>query len=188
MTKDPHADLKDFMLDDHAQAIGYVCIWWSQLEARLDSFLAYLIGLEIGKISESITANADMREKVQMIIALAFIQKRNVAWFERVKTLMDSIDNILRVERNRYIHDAWVIQAAKTIRRTRGTKIKRPQAFKIELVTKEDVEIKPGQIWQLVVGIEAAVAAIARLTLERAMVRSPMGDPIQVYEMTSPKK
>ena len=143
-------------IDEHARAIGYVCIYWAALEHGIDSLLQTITPLEPGRISDCITANADIRAKMQMVKALSFARKPTDGWFEHVEEVINRIDNNLRLQRNRFIHDAWVgLEPIK--RRTRRTSIKRSQArADPELTTYEDVPVTASEIWQFVQQISEA--------------------------------
>ncbi len=136
-------------IDEHARAIGYVCIYWAALEHGIDSLLQTITPLEPGKVSESITANADMCDKLQMLKALGFVRKPNDPWFLHIEQVINQIDNELRPERDRFIHDAWV--GLKPVKRhTRRTSLKRSQSRTVELTTYEDVPVQPAEIWKFV--------------------------------------
>lgn len=143
-------------IDEHARAIGYLCIYWAALEHGVDSMLRTLTPLESGQISDSITANADIRDKLRMLKAIGLIRKLSLSWFMRLEETINIIENKLRVARNRYIHDLWMgLDPVK--RRTRRTSIKMPQSRQPpELSTYEDTTISASDIWSLVDDISEA--------------------------------
>lgn len=122
--------------DKVATAIGHICIGWGHLERDLNEFIQALTPLDEGDISRSITANMDVRSKIQVIKALAFLRKPSKEWFEKMTILLDYIDNSIRPRRNRYVHDAWYKPGGKFIRSTHQIKFERPQSFQLELHTE----------------------------------------------------
>ena len=56
----------------------------------------------------------------------------------------------------------------------------------LELTIKEDIEIKPGQIWTLVAEIDSAISAIMRLQIEG--MTAPRDKPVEIHISTSLKK
>ena len=143
-------------IDEHARAIGYLCIFWAALEHGVNSTLQTLTPLEPGAVSDSITANADIHEKLRMLKAIGFIRKPTNAWFGQLEKVTKEIDDKLRLERNRYIHDLWM-GFSPVIRRTRKTSIKRPQSRKEPtLSTYEDTTVEAAKIWQFVDAISDA--------------------------------
>src|SRR3546814_2313559 len=57
--------------------------------------------------SASIVNNMDMRDKIKGLLALGFLKKPSDDWYNELKTTINEIDNDLRPERNRMIHDSW---------------------------------------------------------------------------------
>jgi hypothetical protein len=150
-------------IEEHAKAIGYVCIYWAALEHGVDSMLQTLTPLEPGKVSNSITANADIREKLRMLMAIGLVRKPSEGWFGKLRSIINEIDDELRPERNRHIHDLWM-GFSPVIRRTRKTSIKRPQSRQpFELTTYEEIPIEPAKIWALVNAISNAQVTLKLL-------------------------
>jgi hypothetical protein len=145
-------------IDEHAHAIGYVCITWAVLETEIDKLLIMLTPLEYGEVGESILGNSNIRDKIRMLKALAFIRKPADEWYDELERTLNFIDSELRIGRNRYIHDLWIQQAtyqdkelreSSIARRTRGAKVVNEQARKRKLSLFRDVPIKAEEIWKL---------------------------------------
>jgi len=153
------------LINEHARAIGYVCILWAAMEARIDQFIEHLIPIAPGAVSDIVTANASLHEKLEMLKALAFARKRDADWSYAVEQLTNVIDGDLRPERNRLIHDSWHNAANDIIRRTRKTKIKKPAANQRELIIFTDTPMKVEAIWDFAAAIREAerTATILRL-------------------------
>jgi hypothetical protein len=162
--------IRDF--NKHATALGLACISWSLLEDVVGDTLAELIPLEHedgADIAGAVNANVDFRSKLQVLLAVGFVRKPGDNWFYELEHLINRIDNELRPERNRYVHDVWRIDLgeaqAEIVRITRGSKLKRPQAFQMELVTKTETPI----IWEELESLSRRIseATSALLTLAR---------------------
>jgi|SRR5579872_871440 len=151
-------------IQQHARAIGYLCIFWAALEHEIDTFLDALIPLEAGQVSDSVVANIDFREKLRILLALGFIRKPNAGWFRRLERTVNHVDNGLRPERNRFVHDQWR-GLDPIVRRTKRTALVRPQARQIELRAFEDRAIKPAEIWRLVNSVASAQVALKILEI-----------------------
>src|SRR6266849_10694227 len=95
------------IIAEHAQAIGYVCVLWASMEVNLDRLLETVLHLENSDVADSLTANIDLREKLEALKAVAFIRKPTDKWFEEVEQLANYVDGVLRPARNRYVHDLW---------------------------------------------------------------------------------
>ena len=144
-------ELANEVIDEHAKAIGYLCIYWAALEHGLDSMLEKLTPLEHGQAGNSITAHAHFNDKLKMIEALGFIRKPNKGWFASLRWTLNKIDKKLRPERNNYIHGLW-IGKRPVIRRTRtNALIKRRQSRQPPTLSNYDnAPVKAENIWDMV--------------------------------------
>src|SRR3546814_18122916 len=66
----------------------------------------------------SIVNNMDMRDKIKGLLALGFLKKPSDDWYNELKTTINEIDNDLRPERNRMIHDSRHNTGAEAFRLT----------------------------------------------------------------------
>ncbi len=55
------------IIGEHGQAIGYVCVLWAEMEVNLDRLLETVAPFEPAHISDSITANVDLHEKLRAL-------------------------------------------------------------------------------------------------------------------------
>src|SRR5262249_30177026 len=76
-------------------------------------------------INDIVTSEIDFRAKLAITKNLAYSKPLNPEWFEKVKALLDHIDNQLRPERNRMVHDLWLAQGHENYpgRMTRSAKL-----------------------------------------------------------------
>jgi hypothetical protein len=137
-------------LDDHAKAIGYLCMQFALLEITMEQLIAHLVPIPNGKVS-LILANADIRGKQKMLRGLGHIHKPSTRWFEILDEQLRALDGYILL-RNRFIHDAWTTGPKfEPMRMERTTKIRRPQAHKPpELITNENIPVTADEIWSLV--------------------------------------
>jgi hypothetical protein len=162
-------------IDDHAHAIGYVCITWAILETELDKLTTVLAPLELGDASEAVLGNSNIRDKVKMLKALGFMRKPNDKWYDDLEQRLNLIDNQFRITRNQYIHDLWINQVtyepitqssgSQVAKRTRGAKVVNVQSHTRKLSLFKDIPTKSSEIWDFAnsireVGIELAVLLI----------------------------
>lgn len=161
-TRSPH----DPKFDRLAVALGHICIGWSRLERDLDEFIELLAPLEAGDISRSVTAGMDIRDKVQAVRALAYLRKPNDRWFKTMLSILDYIDNDLRVRRNRYIHDGWYIPEGKLTRFQKQIKLEKPNSFQLRLVTERQFRDNISAIEMLATELSEMFMPIFTLWLE----------------------
>ena len=163
-------DVKRFYsskLDAHARAIGHVCIAWGNLEVVIDSLLSKLIPLTNNPVAVVLCHNIDMREKLKIIDGLAFMKQPDNRWFSFLHEAINDIDNLIRPERNRMVHDHWLLREGRVLRQRRQTVLKRPRSFQLEFHLDQLKPIDEDDIWRLVEDIEASkgklIIGLARL-------------------------
>jgi hypothetical protein len=159
MAKSPHS----IRFDKAAEELGLVCIYWAWLEQTLDELIIELAKLERGDIGRSVTANADIRPKISMTKALAFLRKPSDDWFSYALETLDLIDNNLRPRRNLFVHSGWYSPKGVLTRITRKTKLKRPQAFRLTLTTEEQMPIKLADVRRMKIDIIVAIRILVVL-------------------------
>jgi hypothetical protein len=138
-TSDQHG-----VYDQIALAIGDACIWWVTIEHVVHDIILHLaVYLDPAfkattaarDILHTTLASMDSREKVATAKALAHSVNTSDSpdFYERTEELLNYVDNVLRPERNRYIHDLWEIDGKAIIRLKIGARVIRPRPRKREL-------------------------------------------------------
>jgi hypothetical protein len=121
-------------------AVGGVCAWWSTLEETVHDFILHLAACltpdfdkpEVRMVLHSALSNMDFRQLIATSKALAS-QALERPLYLRCETILNKIDNELRTERNRYVHDSWMAEGAKIERSKQGTVVSRPQSRSLDL-------------------------------------------------------
>jgi hypothetical protein len=75
----------DPSLNKLALVIGHLCIKWAWIEESLDTFIGNYAPLDEGHISHAITSNLDVRNKIQILKALAFERRQTEAGDWRIR-------------------------------------------------------------------------------------------------------
>ena len=149
-------------------AIGQTCYWWSTLEHLVHDICLHLASCLSVDFEKSVThaplhialTNMDIRARIATAKAFASqAPTANATFYNRVEKLLNCLDNDLRSERNRYVHDLWMVgDDNRTVERFwQKTVVSRPQARKLELqigTTKpfesvEEVEAFVGRLEQM---------------------------------------
>lgn len=137
-------------LNDHAQAIGYLCFMYNGLEANVNNLLGILAPLPDEEL-ECFTNQFDLLKKLPTLKALAFKRKPSQLWFDDIELMSWAISAYIIPKRNRYVHDIWIAPAEGVIRRHERTRIDKPQSRQEpKLTTFEYIPTPPEEIWQLV--------------------------------------
>jgi hypothetical protein len=149
MSKRLHPAGINKMLDVAAIELGHITMAWGRLEHHLDEWIAEIAMLDGQQVSEAITGNLDIRGKIQVIKALAFIYSPSPDWRDIVISTLDKIDNDLRVRRNTYIHAGWYTPKGKLRIVTKKTKLLRPQSFQLLLETTQKLPVRVYELRRL---------------------------------------
>lgn len=100
-------------MDELAQEIGRMCLYWSELEMGVTLALDQLMHGSERVVTNVVLGTMDMRSKLEALLPLAFNRRVNDHWYERVETVVNLINGDLRTERNRIIHDSWIEMPGK---------------------------------------------------------------------------
>jgi hypothetical protein len=113
-----------------AQAVGEVSIWWSGIEG-----LVHGLALRTAQLNEPALRTAAAQKQLNLILANLgqrdlFAALKALALdgspddlFPRLDPILNELDNRIRPERNRYMHDSWEAAEGGVHRRTRSTRI-----------------------------------------------------------------
>lgn len=169
------AELVEF--EEHATAIGYVCLQLAALESLLDRCIWVGLDLQNAKAMDCIAANCDLSQKTRMLKGLAFLNKPSDDWFDRVRSTLDGI-KVLQERRNRIVHDEWIPTPEGYERARKRVAFKKAQSFQpLKLLTYEAVPIKAADIWRLVDDIDEASNALFSIFTEAfGLVLDPRPD------------
>lgn len=173
MSETPESDeeiwesIRHTSMDELAQEIGRMCLYWSELEMTVSVFLSRLLKIE-DRISSNVVIGAlDFRTKLAAVLPLAFDRKPNPKWYDDVEKIINHIDNVLRPERNRIIHDAWVSFPDRTSHRLRiQGKVVNTQAFQKEIRLSDIRPFTPRDVGLLYAQMIRAGDAIRHLTFD----------------------
>lgn len=138
----------------HAQALGYLVAYWSEMDATLSFFISLLVGLR-GDASFVTTAELSSLQRFAMVRALLF-ETREQSWVDRWEGLASRFEE-LRTARNNAVHAVWLFD--------RG----RYQALRITAkgrVSKRSLEIPTAQLNQIVEAIIGLYREIDHFSIE----------------------
>jgi hypothetical protein len=131
------------------EMLGRSVVSWSQVEKSIDALARMLMGeggLNKGGATV-MTANLDIREKCKIIVALAFQAGLSSKQVTGIAETVNVAQNELRNRRNRLYHDSWSLKNGLFQKRSStGTRLHRPQAFKLELLVPDYEPIKASEI------------------------------------------
>ena len=124
--------------EDIAAAIGDVCMWWSNIEHEIHDLVLHL-AMCLDPVFEKqgpfdvlhfTLSHMDVRQLIATAKSLAthVYDEHSPAFYERAEIILNFVDNDLRPERNRYVHDLWAVEGATISRSRLEPKIHRPQS------------------------------------------------------------
>lgn len=150
------------LTDDHLRAIGRVCVAWSWLEQHVDIVLATFIPMADLIEARCITANTGLRDKLAMVRSFAFTRISNASQREDLDTLLNQIDNDLRIARNGVVHHQWGFDKnlVPTQYRLKFT-YKKPQAHQPKVMESyEEFPTTPDEINKVADSLDEAAEAL----------------------------
>lgn len=143
--------LRYSQLEDHALALGYVCMVWAQLETAVDALLFTVTPIPGDGPSEIIAGRVDIRDKIFLLKHIGFVRKPSDAWFSRLEMRLKEIDSAIRNDRNRYIHDLWMSSADGPLKGGFKATLSKTQSWQPrELKTFYQTRVDADEIWDLV--------------------------------------
>lgn len=123
-----------------------------------------------------------LREKIQALHTIGFKRAIDKDWYEQLARTLNLIDNELRPERNRMIHDFWIDDLDGELRRMRlNPKVVNQQSRTKRTQLSTQVAITPETMSLLCTNIESASVAINLLRHEYELRRpSPQRTPPKI--------
>ncbi len=173
----------------HANRLGKLLIVWSALEMDITLFLNQLASIKDTVTNNTLLGVTGMREKMQAVRALGYSKRPNDAWFDQLDTTLNEIDNDLRNERNRMVHDFWIkVPQDSTAKRSRfNPRVVNTQSRTKKLEFASFKPIAPNDISVLARRIEEASVEI--LELRRQLAPTPsLGAPPALPPPLSPTR
>jgi hypothetical protein len=150
-------------LKPHAIQIGFLCMFWSRLELELTMFLSALMGSSDGRVTVIVLNNMGFREKVSAAMALGFHKKPSDDWFTDLQKTLNEIDNDLRPNRNRWVHDFYLQAGDDVVKFTTKSAVYREQARKFALKLLESQPTKPADIRDTTISVLVMMGRLQEL-------------------------
>jgi hypothetical protein len=181
--------LRNNPFSDHARCVGMVTILWSRLELQADALLAALMGLVDSAVTVGTIATLDFRQKLSLCKYLGFEKKISPEWYAELEAICNEIDNDIRPDRNRCVHDYWLASENNVVQLTVQIKIFRSQARKIASQAYKARQVTIAELNALQVRLLAATGKIGLLTsryYSHVKVTSPSSLPDWFYSDQEP--
>lgn len=162
-----HDDLIEPELVPFAVAIGALCTVWARLESSTRCLFMVVAGMPSDKNSFGIAHCLDIRDQLNAI-KLAFVATpRDRRLTEFAVSTINYIDNVLRVKRNRYVHDSWNVEPyTGTVERTNYTpRLYRPQSRQFDWSPLDIAEENLGDLWLVVREVKEHASVLSELQL-----------------------
>ena len=152
----------------HANRLGKLCVLWSSLELDVSLLLYTLTGTADVTVKNTLLGLMEFREKVRAVLAIGFKHKPSDDWYDRLQQTLHEIDERIRPERNRMIHDFWTdIPKDGSVRRMQITpKVVNVQSRQKQLIMAIAKPVTAKDISDLCKKIERASETIIKLDRE----------------------
>ncbi len=167
-------DLRKLPWREQAEEVGVVCILWTKLELLIDILLLGLLESTCETTASVIVTTMDFREKIAAIKVIGFKKKPSDEWFSKLDDALKTIDEELRPERNRYIHDYWLaadtaVPGEPILRLQHKTKLVKPQARQIAIQYHSAKQISVGEIMAFQVRVLSSTGKLMELSAQSGM-------------------
>lgn len=124
--------------DEIARAVGDVCLHWVTIEDVINDLISHLAvyihsdfeNPATGDILHITLSQMDVRQKIatSKVLAHHINTPDSPNFYDQTASLLNYLDNTVRPERNRYVHDYWSVEGEEIIRAKFGAKVHRPQS------------------------------------------------------------
>ncbi|WP_375421816.1 hypothetical protein [uncultured Sphingomonas sp.] len=132
-------------LDQVATEVGRSCYWWGNIEFRLQILCVKLARFNDESLRQvpawnvlsTVLSHMDARQRIAVAKALA-AQSIDPDMYAPIERLLNTVDNELRSERNRFVHDQWELEEEVIVRRRHGAHVVRPQSRQLTVEQTKD--------------------------------------------------
>lgn len=164
------SDHQDERMEGHQRAIGRLCGEWADLEIAVAEFFIFASGMPQDNFSKGICSAISFRDLIAASKVAAAVRFHCDPWIGSAKSELDYIDNQLRNERNRLVHDTWSIWQGQPTSFHVAPRLYKPQArdhFHLQVAsiaqhTVEQIDGVSGEIRAVICHL-AALQALAAL-------------------------
>jgi hypothetical protein len=133
-----------------ATAVGNLCFAWAGLETTLDKFINSFLKINHAKVQATLAANIDVRAKINIVLGLGYLLRKDNEWFDSFKWCLDTVDDNLRPRRNRFVHDLWHVSAESIKRVQKKTGFRRAKSHQpLEYYTEITEQVTEEDVWAL---------------------------------------
>ncbi|TGP59554.1 hypothetical protein EN868_11215 [Mesorhizobium sp. M2D.F.Ca.ET.225.01.1.1] len=98
---------RERQLKKHSAQIGRMCTLWSSLELDVAVFLTIIVSFPDAPSKNALMGLMEFRDKLHALLALGFDKKPDDGWYDELADVINQINNPIRLERNRMVHDFW---------------------------------------------------------------------------------
>lgn len=149
-------------LNEHATALGYICMWYALLEARINHLIQCQLNAtdQTGAAIASATGNSIL-PRCKLVMQLALERRVSDEWHARLETVLRKVEQEIAPERNRLVHDDWIPLREEALQIDKRPKIKEGQ---LSIKTERRREL--AAMWKLVAHIQMAEKELAEVGIE----------------------
>jgi hypothetical protein len=156
-------------LKKHSAQIGRLCTLWSSLEFDIAVFLTVVAPFDDPAVKNVLMGSMDFRSKVHALLAIGFKKKPYDTWYDDLAGAINKIDNELRPERNRMVHDFWYTVPNQSGDEEVNRVQLRPKVVNVQSRTKQLIlaDMKPLPATEIAALCESIISAHADLLVLR---------------------
>ena len=135
--------------------------------------LSAILNISDPKAKNVVLGVMEASHKIKALKAIAFAKKPSDDWYDRISDVLKDIDDKIRPERNRMIHDTWMSVPPGASRISIAPKVVNEQARRKKLQLAEFKDVMPADITDLCKKIEKCSVKLIDLRAEFERLSSP---------------
>lgn len=142
----PRFRYSDPELEETARAIGYICMFWAQIDRTCGGLIERCLGIDHQQ-RDVLMSLGDTRSNLKTLEGLLFLRSFSDEWFNGVRTTIRRLDKSYS-QRSRYVHDAWQSHDGLVYTMRPDRKIERPQSRRpLRINTHATTVISVDELW-----------------------------------------
>lgn len=133
----PEGDAEWSIIDQHARAVGLLCIYMASLDSVVVRLIEHLSHADKNATACVVGSSPDISQRCEIAKRLAVLRAAGTSWERCVTGILNLISEALAPRRNRYVHDEWYVVENVMVRNDRRPRVKKVKSFETPRLVSE---------------------------------------------------
>jgi hypothetical protein len=166
---DESTDERFDLIEEHAQALGMLTIYWATLDSALTNLLAAFLNSHPQALA---VRGPDISTLCEQVRRIAHTSGPDGQWRACLIRILNMVQGELAETRNRYIHDDWEASEEGITRIDRRAKLQKPQSHQPVQLISDFRTVVPVEWVNLLTGrVVQTMEAVALMTISLRLWR-----------------